>query len=100
MEIQITCAWLKTIETDIIIHINMSDKYKNGKIYTIRCKNDDTLIDIGSTIQPLFQRWYGHKIRVNNEKCDNFLYQKIRETNIEDCQLLSYRIIWGIYLRE
>ena len=46
----------------------MSDKYKNGKIYTIRCKNDDTLIDIGSTIQPLFERWYGHKIRVNNEK--------------------------------
>ncbi len=22
----------------------MSDKYKNGKIYTIRCKNDDSLI--------------------------------------------------------
>jgi len=46
----------------------MSDKYKNGKIYTIRCKNDDTLIYVGSTIQPLFKRWYGHKCRVNNEK--------------------------------
>ncbi len=29
----------------------MSDKYKNGKIYTIRCKNDDTLTYVGSTIQ-------------------------------------------------
>ncbi len=28
----------------------MSDKYKNGKIYTIRYKNDDSLIYVGSTI--------------------------------------------------
>ena len=34
----------------------MSDKYKNGKIYTIRHKNDDSLIYVGSTIQPLFKR--------------------------------------------
>jgi hypothetical protein len=34
----------------------MSHKYKNGKIYTIRCKNDDTLIYVGSTTQPLFKR--------------------------------------------
>ena len=27
----------------------MSDKYKKGKIYTIRCKNDDTLTYKGST---------------------------------------------------
>ena len=27
----------------------MSDKYKNGKIYTIRYKNDDSLIYVGST---------------------------------------------------
>ena len=33
----------------------MSDKYKNGKIYTIRYKNDDSLIYVGSTIQPLFK---------------------------------------------
>jgi len=36
----------------------MSDKYKNGKIYTIRHKNDDSLIYVGSTVQPLFKRWY------------------------------------------
>jgi len=63
----------------------MSDKNKNGKIYTIRCKNDDTLIYVGSTVQPLFKRWHQHKTRLNNEKCNNFLlYKKMRETNIED----------------
>ena len=44
----------------------MSDKYKNGKIYTIRYKNDDSLIYVGSTIQPLFKRWYEHKSKANN----------------------------------
>ena len=63
----------------------MSDKYKNGKIYTIRCKNDDSLIYVGSTVQPLFKRWHQHKKNLNNEKCNNILlYQKIRETNIDD----------------
>jgi hypothetical protein len=63
----------------------MSDKYKNGKIYTIRCKNDDTLIYVGSTVKPLFKRWHQHKTRVNNEVYNNILlYQKIKETNIED----------------
>ena len=35
------------------------NKYHNGKIYTIRNKNDDTLITliyVGSTIQPLYKR--------------------------------------------
>ena len=68
----------------------MSDKYKNGKIYTIRCKNDDTLIYVGSTIQPLFKRWHAHKKNLNNEKCNNILYQKIRETNIEDFYIELY----------
>lgn len=40
----------------------MSDeKYKNGKIYTIRNKNDDTLIYVGSTISQLSRRLYDHK---------------------------------------
>ncbi len=69
----------------------MSDKYKNGKIYTIRCKNDDTLIYVGSTVQPLFKRWHQHKKNLNNEKYNNILlYQKIRETNIEDWYILNY----------
>ena len=35
--------------------------YQNGKIYTIRCRNDNTLIYVGSTTQPLAKRWGGHK---------------------------------------
>ncbi len=37
------------------------DRYKNGKIYTIRYRNDDSLIYVGSTVQSLFKRWFGHK---------------------------------------
>ena len=68
----------------------MLDKYKNGRIYTIRCKTDDILIYVGSTIQPLFKRWYEHKSRVNNEKYNELLYQKIRETNIDDWNIELY----------
>lgn len=35
--------------------------YSKGKIYTIRCKNDPSLIYVGSTIQPLSKRWGEHK---------------------------------------
>ena len=63
----------------------MSDnKYQNGKIYTIRNKNDDTLIYVGSTVQQLHKRFYEHKIHAYNEKSKEYnklLYQKIRETN-------------------
>jgi hypothetical protein len=71
----------------------MSDKYKNGKIYTIRCKNDDTLIYVGSTVQPLFKRWHQHKACLNNEKNKDYnilVYQKMRETNIEDWYIELY----------
>jgi hypothetical protein len=71
----------------------MSDKYKNGKIYTIRYKNDDTLIYVGSTVQPLFKRWHQHKCRVNNENHKSYdisLHQKIKETNIEDWYIELY----------
>ncbi len=29
-------------------------------------KNDDSLIYVGSTIQPLFKRWHQHKQNLNN----------------------------------
>jgi hypothetical protein len=45
--------------------------YSKGKIYTIRCRNDDSLIYVGSTIQPLAVRWGGHKKNCNTEKCKN-----------------------------
>ena len=52
--------------------------YTKGKIYTIRCKTDDTLIYVGSTIQPLSVRFGGHKVRSNNAKYqNNLLYRNI-----------------------
>ncbi len=35
--------------------------YSNFKIYTFRCRNDDNKICVGSTIQPLHQRFYQNK---------------------------------------
>ena len=39
--------------------------YSKGKIYTIRCRTDATLIYVGSTIPPLAKRWEGHKCLTN-----------------------------------
>ena len=50
--------------------------YTKGKIYTIRCRTDDTLIYVGSTIQPLSVRLGGHKVRSNNVKYQNILLYK------------------------
>jgi hypothetical protein len=35
--------------------------YKQGKIYTIRCKTDDPLIYVGSTTQSLCERLAKHR---------------------------------------
>lgn len=35
--------------------------YSKSKIYTVRCRSDDKLIYVGSTIQPLHVRLAGHK---------------------------------------
>jgi hypothetical protein len=42
--------------------------YQQGKIYTIRCRTDDTLIYVGSTIQPLCERFAQHKRNSKQEK--------------------------------
>ena len=42
--------------------------YQKGKIYTIRCYDDDSLIYVGSTTQPLAVRWGDHKKKC---KADN-----------------------------
>ena len=52
--------------------------YTKGKIYTIRCKTDDTLIYVGSTIQPLSVRFGAHKVTSNHAKYQyNLLYRNI-----------------------
>jgi hypothetical protein len=60
------------------------ERYKNGKIYTIRYRGDDNLIYVGSTCLPLYKRWHNHKKTCFNENLKNFnlfVYKKIRETN-------------------
>ena len=39
--------------------------YKNGKIYTIRCRDDESLVYVGSTTQQISQRWQDHKSDCN-----------------------------------
>ena len=46
--------------------------YSKGKIYTIRNRNDDTKIYVGSTIQPLAVRFAGHKRDSKTERCKTF----------------------------
>ena len=48
--------------------------YSKGKIYTIRCRTDDDLIYVGSTIQSLSTRFAKHR---SNEKVS--LYKYINE---------------------
>lgn len=52
--------------------------YSKGKIYTIRNRNDDTKVYVGSTIQPLAVRFGGHKRRSNDEKKNHYkLYVEV-----------------------
>ncbi len=51
----------------------MPDNSK-GQIYTIRNRNDDTLIYVGSTIQPLYKRFYYHK---NDSRSDQYTNMKL-----------------------
>jgi len=46
-------------------------RYENGKIYLIKCKNDDTLIYVGSTYTSLEKRFCSHKY---DKKCSLYQY--------------------------
>ena len=43
------------------------NKYNNSKIYLIKCRLDNILIYVGSTVQTLKQRWNEHKTRYKIE---------------------------------
>ena len=52
--------------------------YSKGKIYTIRNRNDDTKIYVGSTIQSLAVRFGGHKKSCNNNQKNHYkLYVEV-----------------------
>ncbi len=42
--------------------------YSKGQIYTIRNRNDDNKIYVGSTIEPLYKRFYKHKSDSHREE--------------------------------
>jgi len=48
----------------------IDERYKRGKIYTIRCRYDDSLVYVGSTIDNLAKRMVRHR---SDKKCS--LYQ-------------------------
>jgi hypothetical protein len=59
----------------------MSEKYLNSKIYTIRCRSDNSLIYVGSTIESLSRRLARHKNHCYNENERGYnmlLYKTIR----------------------
>lgn len=60
------------------------NKYSNGKIYTIRYRNNNSFIYVGSTCQELYKRWGKHKEQIKynlSKKSYSMFYEKIRETN-------------------
>ena len=74
--------------------MSTDNKYNRGKIYTIRCKEDNNLIYVVSTVQPLYKRWYDHKYRCNNESHKDYnklLYVKMRELDINNFYIELYK---------
>ena len=60
--------------------MNSEKKFKNGKIYSIRCTTNEELIYIGSTCQPLYKRIYDHKAAAKGNYFKNMLlYVKMNE---------------------
>jgi hypothetical protein len=64
--------------------------YNKGKIYTIRCRTDDTLIYVGSTAQPLTKRWKDHNYRCNDIKYQNRLIYKTINNNWNEWYIELY----------
>ena len=51
-------------------------RYTKGKIYTIKCINDNSKIYVGSTIQTLAKRLGKHKEDSKKERCKNIILYK------------------------
>jgi Uri superfamily endonuclease len=66
--------------------------YSKGKIYMIRCRTDDTLIYVGSTIQSLAVRWGGHKKDSKKERCKDILIYKTINDDWENWYIELYEL--------
>jgi hypothetical protein len=65
------------------------NKYSNASIYTIRCRTDDSLIYVGSTISPIHKRLCSHKTNCKNGKAGS-LYNHIKNDDWSDWYLELY----------
>lgn len=52
------------------------NKYNEGKIYILKCKNDDSLKYVGSTVNTLTNRYNSHKADSKKPKNANNLFYK------------------------
>jgi ribosomal protein S16 len=66
------------------------ERYKRGQIYTIRNFNDNALIYVGSTIEPLPNRFYKHKRDCKSGKRANRLYNHIINNDWSDWYIEFY----------
>lgn len=66
--------------------------YANGKIYTIRCRNDDTLIYVGSTTQTLSQRMTQHRSKYKGKKQNSSLFKYIIDDNWSNWYIELYEL--------
>ena len=66
------------------------ERYKRGQIYTIRNFNDNALIYVGSTIEPLPNRFYKHKRDCKSGKRSNRLYNHIINNDWSDWYIEFY----------
>ena len=73
-------------------------RYQRGKIYTVRCYDDDTLIYVGSTIQPLSARMATHRsdnlcslYKYVNGNWDNWYIELYEEYPCNNKQILEKR---------
>jgi hypothetical protein len=60
----------------------MPADYSFGKIYTVRCRTDDKLIYVGSTIQTLSMRLVGHKSSCAYGSMTCLLYDAVRKDDM------------------
>ena len=55
------------------------NKYNNSKIYLIKCRLDNNLIYVGSTVHSLNKRWKEHKNNAMYGKKKILLHEKMNE---------------------
>ena len=66
--------------------------YQNAKIYTIRCRSDDTLIYVGSTTRALSQRMTEHRSNCKKGGHCCSLYDYIIDDNWDDWYIELYEV--------